>query len=126
LVDNRLTPRTSRASSFLFTIVVGIGLWSAAACAPETGDACIASTECSPGQVCDTTSPGGYCIEYDCVDNGCAEEAICVEFTQVSACMRRCDSDADCRNRDGYVCRSDVGSVPFCYVPVSTDGSGEP
>lgn len=125
-MDNRVPGRNLRAPSSLLMAGFCSLLWSAAACAPQTGDACIASTECGPGQVCDTTSPGGYCIEYDCIDNGCAEEAICVEFSQVSACMRRCDSDSDCRNRDGYVCRDDVGSVPFCYVPTSSEGSGEP
>ena len=125
-MDNHLLRHTTRALARVLTAALGIVLCSVAACAPQTGDACIASTECGPGQVCDTTSPGGYCLEYDCLDNGCAEEAICVEFTQVSACMRRCDSDADCRNRDGYVCRTDVGSVPFCYVPATVEGSGEP
>lgn len=125
-MDNRSQRLIARIVSLLATSTLAVALCLGSGCAPQTGDACITSTECGPGQVCDTTSPGGYCLEYDCVDNGCAEEAICVEFTQVSACMKRCDSDKDCRNRDGYVCRTDVGSVPFCYVPVTEEGSGEP
>ena len=98
------------------------------ACAPEIGDSCITSTECAPGQVCDTTAPRGHCTVLDCEPNDCPSEAICVDFDVVSACMRRCDSDKDCRQGDGYVCRDDLGAVPFCYavdeVEPVVEGSG--
>lgn len=90
-------------------------------CAPAVGDACISSAECGPRQFCDTTAPGGYCLRFDCFDDACPDEAICVDFGDVNACMKRCDSDRDCRERDGYECRDDVGGVPFCYAPVSED-----
>jgi hypothetical protein len=100
----------------------------ASACAPEVGDACISSAECGARQACDTTAPGGYCLRFDCFDDACPSEAVCVDFVDVNACMRRCDQDKDCRDSDGYVCRRDVGNVPFCYLPMSEsamDGSGQ-
>jgi hypothetical protein len=49
-----------------------------------------------------------------------------VDFGDLNACLKRCDSDNDCRTRDGYECREDVGDVPFCYAPVSEDMSVPP
>lgn len=91
----------------------------AAGCAPEIGDACIASNECGPTQVCDTTAPGGYCTRLNCFEDGCPSEGVCIDFQEngISACMRRCDDNRDCRNRDGYVCRADLGPTSFCYRP---------
>ena len=31
--------------------------------------------------------------------------------------MRRCDKTACDRDDEGYVCRGDIGAVPFCYLP---------
>lgn len=93
-----------------------------AACKPEIGDDCELSTDCSASgdRLCDSTQPGGYCTIFGCDPGGCPEEAVCVAFnSQVSDvaacqdpqgasrflrsfCMRRCDSDEDCRS--GYVC----------------------
>ena len=94
------------------------------ACQPQIGDSCISDTECQRGQTCDTASPAGYCLRYGCEQNECTDEAVCVEFEAdgailVSACMLRCSSNGDCRTRDGYVCRRDVGPVPFCGVPAA-------
>lgn len=97
------------------------------ACAPQVGDACLNSNACTPGQVCDTASPGGYCTQFSCIDGRCPNESVCVDFGTISACMARCETNADCRRDEGYRCRRDVGSVPFCYVPDdATEGSGEP
>ncbi len=101
----------SRLALLAFVVVVlGTG------CRHEVGDSCLNDAECDSGQTCDTASPGGYCLEYDCLPNACPDEAVCVDFTVLSACMRRCDRDSDCRQRDDYVCRDDIGSVPFCYT----------
>lgn len=107
----------------------------AAACQQAIGDSCVSDSECARTQTCDTTSPGGYCIEYGCAPNECPPEAVCVDFFDegdllLSACMRRCDKNSQCRQRDGYVCRRDIGPVPFCGVAPTEpnesidDGSG--
>lgn len=93
------------------------------ACEPEIGDECETNLDCPAGAICDTASPGGYCLIRQCERNrDCPDEAVCVEFDRHNRfCMRSCGSDGDCRS--GYVCRRDVGLDPFCYVPV---GEGEP
>lgn len=106
----------TRTRTILAAGIVAVGLLGA--CQPEIGSGCRSDGECGRNQVCDTASPGGYCLEYDCRFNECPPEAVCVDFVAegdvvVSACMRRCDSDKQCRQRDGYVCRTD-GAVPFC------------
>lgn len=114
-------------------LVIPIALF-AAACTPKVGDSCVTDAECDRNQICDSTMPGGYCLQFDCDLNTCPEEAVCVAFVEggeilINACMARCSSDSDCRTRDDYTCRDDMGSVPFCGIApegaVPTDGSGE-
>lgn len=97
------------------------------ACGSRTGDSCASDFECPQGQTCDTASPGGYCLSFDCEpgDNrACPDDAVCIDFVEpdLTACMRRCDSNRDCRTRDGYVCREDLGPVGFCYLPADEEG----
>lgn len=81
-------------------------------CAPQIGDGCAGSTNCSINgdRLCDLTQPGGACIVYDCEPNQCPDNAVCVRFNpepqrlSVTACMRRCGSDSDCRGE--YRCVS--------------------
>lgn len=89
------------------------------ACAPEIGDKCRNHRDCAgvEQRSCDTSTPGGYCTIMDCDRNGCPNEAVCVNFGEISACMRRCDKTACDRDDEGYVCRGDIGAVPFCYLP---------
>jgi hypothetical protein len=95
-----------------------------AGCAPEIGDACDTSTDCSQGgeRLCDVAQPGGYCTVFDCEAGKCPEEATCVVFgvspstvdacedptgtnpSQRSFCMVTCREDSDCRVGEGYVC----------------------
>jgi hypothetical protein len=98
----------------------------ASGCASQVGDACQVSTECGLRQVCDTTTVGGYCLRYECTDDPCPDEAACVPFGEVTACMRRCDEDRDCRTRDGHVCRRDIGPIPFCYRPATLPPGAPP
>ena len=103
----------------LVTLVVSLSF--VLGCAPQVGDGCVSDVECSRGQICDTASPGGYCTRYECDREGCPVESACVEFESegavvVSACMYACESSADCRRRDGYICRDDIGPEPFCGV----------
>lgn len=84
----------------------------AAGCAPQIGDSCDTSSNCSINgdRVCDIAQPGGYCTIFDCQSNACPDDAVCVRFNPqparraTVACMRRCGSDGDCREGDGYRC----------------------
>ena len=87
-----------------------------AGCAVQIGDSCRGGQDCE-GRVCDTTAPGGYCTTYQCTLNSCPQEAVCVDFELVQACMLRCEHDSDCRTEDGYSCRHDHGGIGYCYIP---------
>lgn len=83
---------------------------AAAGCAPEIGDSCETSVDCSVNgdRICDIAQPGGYCTVVGCETDTCPDEAVCVEFRSeperlASAwCMAGCEEDGDCR--DGYLC----------------------
>lgn len=98
------------ASLLLLILTVG--------CAPELGDACKNHRDCAgvEARSCDTSSPGGYCTIFDCERNDCPDESVCVNFGEVTACMKRCDKRSCDRQDEGYVCRHDIGPVPFCYI----------
>jgi hypothetical protein len=109
-----------------------------AGCAPEIGDACETSTDCSQGgeRLCDVASPGGYCTVFDCEAGKCPEEASCVVFgaspstvdacmnqsgsvpSQRSFCMLTCEESSDCRADEGYACTD-----PRAVGAVSVDGA---
>ncbi len=112
------------AGAFALALALGVlGL----ACQPSIGDACVLSTDCSQrgDRLCDTSQSGGYCTVFNCVGDGCPEEASCVVFsgripgclysdrsiarTARSFCMRACKLDTDCRA--GYVCRDPRGAA---------------
>lgn len=99
---------------------------SALGCAPDIGDSCETSIDCSQTgeRLCDVSQSahGGYCTVFDCEPNDCPDEADCVLFgaspsssseclntsgnnpSQRSFCMKQCDNNADCRTKDGYIC----------------------
>lgn len=88
------------------------------ACSAEIGDTCGTNVECAsmPGAICDISIPEGYCTFSNCRPNGCPDNAVCVDFDDVSSyCMRYCEDNDECR--DGHVCRKDRGSKGFCYLP---------
>ena len=114
-------------------------LGTVAACKPTIGDKCVLSTDCSTqgDRLCDTSQPGGYCTEFNCVANGCPDQAACVLFTSNvpgcgyddrsgpygsrvarGFCVAICGSNSDCRG--GYVCRSAKES-PWNGVILDTD-----
>ncbi len=113
-------PKLERFAPLLCVVLLALG---AVACAPSVGDSCAVRAECPSGAICDTTAPNGYCTFDDCVRNGCSDDSVCVFFDEdTSYCMKYCTDDAECRTDDGYVCRDDVGDVPFCYTPASNPG----
>lgn len=94
-----------------------------AGCAPEIGDACSNSNDCSASgdRLCDTTQRGGYCTIFNCDPVSCPDdEAICIQFGGVVSsvgscpdpqrpspqartfCMATCKNNGDCRG--GYRC----------------------
>jgi hypothetical protein len=92
------------------------------ACAPEIGDECKTSLDCSSqgSRLCDRTQPHGYCTLRGCERGTCPEESVCVKFRPAQErlsttwCMAKCDDDGDCRTDEGYRCRkleveADVG-----------------
>lgn len=102
----------ARLASPLVLLLALVASACVAGCAPTIGDGCGSATNCSVNgdRQCDLTQPGGACIVFDCQADGCPDNAVCVRFNPDSprhaivACMRRCDSDANCRG--GYQCVS--------------------
>lgn len=108
------------------------GLVVLAGCQPSIGDKCVLSTDCSTrgDRLCDSTQPGGYCTQFNCRGDDCPSEAVCVLFsgsvpgcpiddrhapprTGRSMCLFACQTDADCRTGDGYVCADPRGAPYF-------------
>ncbi len=89
-----------------------------------TGNACGTNDQgepiggCSAGQFCispDEGFPNGYCAP-DCRAAPCAEGDVCFPSSaQHHYCLRGCERDGDCRQREGYVCRAwRPGARPAC------------
>ena len=100
----------------LFTFPALVLIAFLAGCAPRVGDSCETSAECPSGAICDVTAPGGYCAIRDCDSESCPDGSVCVEFDHETFCLEYCEIDGDCRENDGYVCRTDNGPAGFCYV----------
>jgi hypothetical protein len=125
-------------------LVVFLAILGLAGCKPEIGDSCSLSTDCSASgdRLCDTTQPGGYCTIFNCSAGTCPEEAICVAFgTAISTapgcfdpqdsarlqrtfCMRKCDSDGDCRSSYDCINMKDPLN-PWGAIVVEHGGSGK-
>lgn len=93
-------------------------------CQPDIGDSCSTNADCSltGDRLCDPTSPGGYCTQFNCLPGKCPDEAACVGFYSAfssacentlpeqrferSFCMKKCSSEGDCRESEGYKCQS--------------------
>ena len=124
--------RISTIGSFLVysaLVLAGVG------CAPEIGDDCKTSLDCSSqaSRLCDRTQSHGYCTIKGCELGTCPEEAVCVKFRpseerlSVTYCMLKCSEDDDCRNDEGYRCTSaeafgdaeilGKSSQQFCATP---------
>ncbi len=86
----------------------------ATGCAPEIGDGCNSSADCSVNgdRICDLAYPGGYCTVAGCDTDTCPDGAVCVEWrfspdrTAASYCMASCGGDGDCRG--DYACMQDA------------------
>ena len=124
-------------SSLLGGLLAALALMTTG-CAPEIGDPCTTSLDCSQlgDRLCDTSQPEGYCTVFNCETDGCPEDSICMGFgfeldpacTSVedprwsrferTFCMIGCEDDEDCR--PGYDCLA-----PADQRAVSIDGDNE-
>lgn len=98
-------------------ICVALSVFFLMGCEAAVGDKCTTSNDCPLGTVCDTDSPGGYCLASGCEsDEECPEDSVCVFFTDaISYCLLKCKKSKDCRS--GYACRSDIpDTASFCYI----------
>lgn len=89
----------------------------------QIGDPCDATSACGEGEapVCYTeadtfgTFPGGYCSARCGDTQPCPEGSTCgLIFGADGACLRACESDAECR--DGYGCSDLLG--PRACIPL--------
>jgi hypothetical protein len=105
-------------------------------CQPDIGDPCTTNAQCSltGDRLCDPTSPGGYCTQFNCLPGKCPDEAACVGFYgklsnacpnalpeqrfERSFCMKKCTSDDDCRTGDGYRCLPPPAAVNAVVLEV--------
>jgi len=98
----RTTPIPLAAAALAALLAMG--------CAPEIGDECTSSADCSADgtRICDLASPGGYCTVQGCEQDTCPDDSVCVVFRPdparlaTSWCMAPCGDDAECR--DDYEC----------------------
>jgi hypothetical protein len=97
-----------------FVAVLVAALAAGVGCTPSIGDACTQSTDCSVrgDRLCDTSMPGGYCTIFNCENNACPNDSMCVEFETATKaqtdrfarrfCMAPCTQASNCRA--GYKC----------------------
>ena len=65
----------------------------------------------------------GYCEKPSRTDGDCPADAVCYPSTQ--ACRRKCKTNGDCRNAEGYGCVALNMTQSVCEPSSSVDG-GQP
>lgn len=117
----------------LFVLLASALLGSASACAPEIGDECENSTDCSVNgdRFCDVAQPGGYCTMIGCDPDACPDDALCVEWrfeptrSAETWCMKSCGDGGDCDRGSSYLCvregdpELDANPDPNVYEPIA-------
>ena len=116
----RAQPQTERniaaaTKNFAVCMRWAVGLMAVlfVGCAPQIGDSCTTSADCSVNgdRICDRAYPDGYCTVLACDSDTCPDGARCVEWrfmpdrTAATYCMAACEEDGDCRA--GYACMED-------------------
>ena len=110
----------------LFALVFGlfaVGLFGASGgCddGPNTqrlpiGQRCAEDSVCGTSPyACETTGyPGGYCDKTCATDADCPSDSVCY----VTKCRRKCTGATECRQAEGYTCRTTGATAPYCDVP---------
>jgi hypothetical protein len=87
------------------------------ACAPAgaagPGERCRDYADCAADAVC-LNLPGGYCAAGGCdTDLPCADGTACVDLGGLTACLKTCAGNGDCRVGEGYGCQ-DLGGARVC------------
>jgi len=103
---------------------------SGGVCAPDpitatVGEPCSTTVDCGndPRDACNNQAgdsyPGGYCTMEPCNDvQVCPPGATCVaQPFETPGCLKSCQSDADCREVDGYVCQLFPTTPPDGFGP---------
>lgn len=86
---------------------------------------------CAVGQLClgePLGFAGGYCTQACFGAARCPADAVCSQIQGYPVCLRRCETNADCRRMEGYVCVAEGRNVRVCRlndepVGVRDDGS---
>lgn len=103
----------------------------------NTGEPCTSNEDCTgPGANCLTSLtlpvigavafPGGYCSSTCGAGGACGPDGYCLDasaFGGPTGCVLDCETNADCRESEGYIC-SNFAIMPetFCAPPVSMGG----
>lgn len=90
------------------------------------GGGCAAHQGCVGAGVCSGLFPGGYCTVEGCDAASCPSEGACVDVSEASLCLLRCEGDGDCPPAMGHerICAEalDVAGAP---VSVCASPGGE-
>jgi hypothetical protein len=99
-------------------------------CAPDptttnVGEPCATTIDCGsdPRDACNNEAgdgyPGGYCTMEPCNDvQICSPGATCVSQPfETPACLKSCGADADCRQKEGYICQLFPSTPPSGFGP---------
>jgi hypothetical protein len=71
-----------------------------------TGSACLLFNECKGSGSCYYKAQGGYCTRVGCTANSqCMSDASCVQHGNINLCGKKCNSNEDCRQDEGYTCK---------------------
>ena len=109
--------------------LVGVALFSLACGSADNVQYLPVGTRCTSSGQCGTNPyfcnesgyPGGYCEKPCTADGDCPSDSVCAAV----ACRRKCATDVQCRQAEGYSCRNVVGATTtYCEVSgnVPTDG----
>ncbi len=99
-------------------------------CAPDpattnVGEPCATTIDCGGDSrgACNNEAgdgyPGGYCTMEPCNDvQVCSPGATCVSLPfETPACLKTCETDDDCRKKEGYVCQLFPSTPPSGFGP---------
>jgi len=75
-----------------------------------TGADCSAHADCEGTLACIFDTHNGYCAALDCAT--CGDGTKCATFGGQSLCAKICNTNADCRQAEGYTCSAEKTCLP--------------
>jgi hypothetical protein len=114
-------------------VVLGAPLPSGGVClefttGADVGGACAATADCQLGGLCLAESSsglaGGYCSDQCSPGSStdpCGTGQICLSTGTAAVCLDGCNADADCRQDDGYSCRTIPGGKACLPMPCTSN-----